>query len=57
MTDQNPTPAGKDQYPHTDVANNEEGGTPEQFERGRANDPRSGRDRERDEPSGDERPE
>ena len=28
MSNQSPTASGKDQFPHTDVANNEEAGTP-----------------------------
>ena len=27
MSDQSPTASGKDQFPHTDVANNEDAGT------------------------------
>ena len=32
MSNQSPSANSKDQFPHTDVANNEEGGTPEQTE-------------------------
>lgn len=34
MSNQSPTASGKDQFPHPDVANNEEGGVPDDVERG-----------------------
>jgi hypothetical protein len=36
MSEKIPTPSDKDQFPHSDVANNEEGGVPEDFERSTA---------------------
>lgn len=35
MSNQSPTASSKDQFPHTDVANNEEGRTPERTDTGR----------------------
>ena len=35
MSTQNTTGSDKDQFPHTDLANNEEGGTPGEKEAGR----------------------